>query len=343
MERRHNQRVTRAVRLVAGSVSPRPVAELAWILDLLVQMASYAEPALQELDGSLLPGVAALRVRVLRRYASLWNDSTVGCPELIPTAAEGGCLTDDGLGRLMEWLSTLPGGTAPRRELLSEPLEVRRRVRRRLDRLNGDIRLRRGYRDLLAEVWQLARPAWVRRGRAVAARAAAEWTRRLAPVATWPSLVQLMPPRHPLTRDDELAGFGLFRRSRFSLAPLYFCMSGGDVVDLGHEVHVCVPASAREPVRRRRDASYVASRLRLLAEPARVHILIHLLSKQAGVMEISRALEMSQPTVSEHVRMLVSAGLVRPMLTGGRTVYEGSRHGFERVLEDARGTLARWT
>lgn len=331
------------MRLVAGSVSPTPVAELAWILDLLVQTASYAEPALQELDGSLLPGAAALRASVKRRYAGLWNDSTAGCPELVPTAADGGCLGDDGVDRLMAWLSTLPRGTERRHELLSEPPEVRRRVRNRLDRLNSDVRLRRGYRDLLVEIWQLARPAWVKRGQSVAARAAAEWTRQLAPVASWPSLVRLMPPRHPLTRDDELAAFGLFRRSRFTLAPLYFCMSGGDVVDLGHEVHISVPASAREPVRRRRDASYVASRLRLLAEPARVHILVHVLSTQAGVMDIARALQMSQPTVSEHVRSLAAAGLVRPIRTGGRTVYAGSRRGFERVLEDARATLARWT
>ena len=339
----HNRHVTRAVRLVAGRVAPRPVAELAWILDLLVQTSSYAEPALQELDDSLLPGVAALRASVQRRYDGLWNDSTAGCPELVPTAADGDCLGDDGVDRLMAWLSTLPRGRMERHELLSEPPQVRRRVRHRMDRLNRDIRLRRGYRDLLVEIWQHARPAWVKRGQSAAARAAAEWNRRLAPVASWPSLVQLMPPRHPLKRDDELAAFGLFRRSRFTVAPLYFCMSGGDVVDLGQQVHISVPASAREPVRRSRDASYVASRLRLLAEPPRVHILIHLFSTQAGVMDIARALQMSQPAVSEHVRTLAAAGLVRPIRTAGRTVYTGSRRGFERVLEDARATLAHWT
>ena len=331
------------MRLVAGGASPRPVSELAWILDLLVQTASYAEPALQELDSSLLPGVAGLRASVTRRLGSLWDDSVAGCPELLPAAADGGCLDTDDMERLMAWLSKLPDGAPPHHELLSEPAAFRRKVRSRLRRMNTDIRLRRAYRDTLAEVWRLARPAWVKRGRSVAARAATEWTRRLAPVASWPALVRLMPPRHPLTRDDELAASGLFRRSRVTLAPLYFCMSGGGVVDLGQEVHVSVPASAREPVRRRRDASYVASRVRLLAEPARVHILIHLLSTHAGVMEIARSLQMSQPVVSEHIRTLAAAGLVRPVRTGGRTVYAGSRRGFERVLEDARATLARWT
>jgi ArsR family transcriptional regulator, arsenate/arsenite/antimonite-responsive transcriptional repressor len=323
--------------------SPSLAAELAWVLDLLVQSARYAEPALDELDRTLLPGVMAFRPRLIARFASLFMDDLRGCPELLLTAAMGGCLSDHEPRRLLAWLSTLPKKTPAAPELLTEPGPNRRALLRRLAVLDADIRVRRAYRDVVAEVWELARPAWQRRGRAVVARASAEWTRKVKNTMTAGALAKLMPPRHPLTRRELPAVAALFRRRpRFAVVPVYFCMSGGQLADLGDHLHVGVPASALEPARRTRDASFVADRLRNLAEPTRVHILIYLMSAPSGVMEITRALGMTQPTVSEHVRVLAAAGLVRRMRRGGRNVYTASRLSLERLVEDARATLVRW-
>jgi len=60
-------------------------------------------------------------------------------------------------------------------------------------------------------------------------------------------------------------------------------------------------------------------------------------------MEIARALRISQPAVSTHVRMLLRAGLVRPLRKQGHPVYSASAGGVERLLDDATATLARWT
>ncbi|HET7421518.1 MAG TPA: metalloregulator ArsR/SmtB family transcription factor [Candidatus Dormibacteraeota bacterium] len=323
--------------------APSAVAELAWLLDLLVQGARYAEPALDELDRSLLPGIAALRPSIRESFVSLWNDAIRGCPELLVLAHESGRAPDDDPRGLFSWLSTLPSHPAGRHELLSEVPGARRAIRRRLDRLATDVRLRRAYRNVLSEVWSAAAPAWERRGRASAARAAAEYRRRLASARTASDVVRSMPPRHPLTRADPARVALLFRRRpRFAVAPMFFCMSGGSIVDLDDHLHIGVPASANEPVRRNRDALFVASRARVLAEPTRVHVLIHLLSRPSGVMEMTRALKMSQPTVSEHVRVLMAAGVIRRRREGSRTVLVPAERGFERLLEDARATLARW-
>jgi DNA-binding transcriptional ArsR family regulator len=323
--------------------SPSLPAELAWVLDLLVQSASYAEPALDELDRTLLPGVTALRPRVIHRFGSLFKDELRGCPELLIAAAMGGCLRDEEPRRLLGWLSTLPKKMQVAPELLTEPGPDRRPLQRRLALLDAEIRVRRGYRDIVAEVWDLARPAWLRRGRAVAARAAAEWSGKVRRTTRSGALVKLMPPRHPLTRRQQPAVAALFRRRpRFSVVPVYFCMSGGQLADLGDHLHIGVPASALEPARRTRDAVFVADRLRNLAEPTRVRILIYLMSAPSGVMEITRALGMTQPTVSEHVRLLTAAGLVRRVRRGGRTMYSASPPSIERLLEDARATLVRW-
>jgi ArsR family transcriptional regulator len=328
-------------RPACREVSPSAPAELAWILDLLTQTARYAEPALAELDASLLPGVKSLRAPVMERARRLWNDSLAGCPELLPAADQADSVLGDEIGQLLAWLTTGAGGRpVTDYELLTEPAADRAAIRARLRRLKEDVETRRAYRDLIAEVWQLAAAGWKRRGRLFALEACGRWRARLESGA---SIEDLMPPRHPLTYADRLGFEDIFQaRTEFALSPLYHCLSGGQVVDLTDHVHISVPASDLLPIRKLRDAAFVADRLRVLAEPTRVHILIQLLSAPAGVMDLARALNMSQPTVSGHLKVLRAAGLVQPRRAAHRTVFAGSRKRIERLLEDARATIARW-
>jgi hypothetical protein len=46
--------------------------------------------------------------------------------------------------------------------------------------------------------------------------------------------------------------------------------------------------------------------------------------------------------VSGHVKILRDAGLIQPRRFGARTVMVPSRRRVERLIEDARATLARW-
>ncbi len=328
-------------RPACREISPSAVAELAWILDLLTQTARYAEPALAELDASLLPGIKGLRAPVMARAGRIWNDSLGGCPELLPAADQADCVLGDDNARLLEWLTTGAGGRpVTDYELLTEPAADRSAIRMRLRRLKEEVETRRAYRDLVAEVWQLAAGEWKRKGRRLALEACDRWKSRLESGA---AIEDLMPPRHPLTYADRLGFDDIFQaRAEFALTPLYFCLSGGQVVDLTDHVHISVPASDLLPIRKLRDAAFVADRLRVLAEPTRVHILIQLLSAPAGVMDLARALRMSQPTVSGHLKVLRNAGLVQPRRSAHRTVFVGSRKRIERLLEDARATIARW-
>jgi ArsR family transcriptional regulator len=286
----------------------------------------------------------ALRPKLKHRYGYIFRDNNLrGCPELLIVATQCASAADPDPRRLLTCLSTLPKRPQPVPGLLAEPASERRLIRRRLELLGSDIRRRRAYRDLLEEVWDVARPEWQRRGRAVVSEASAIWKRRLTSTVTARAVVGLMPPRHPLTRHDERFVARLLRvRPRFAVVPVYFCMSGGQLADLDEHLHIGVPASPLEPARRTRDAEFVADRIRNLAEPTRVHILIYLMSRPSGVMQLTRALGMTQPTVSEHVRRLVAAGLVRPVRAGGRAIYAASPHSLDRLLEDARATVRRW-
>jgi DNA-binding transcriptional ArsR family regulator len=328
-------------RPACRDVSPSAPAELAWILDLLTQTARYAEPALAELDASLLPGVKNLRAPVMARARRIWNDSLAGCPELLPAADQADSVRDDDNSRLLAWLTTGAGGRPiTDYELLSEPAADRSAIRLRLRRLKEEVETRRAYRDLIAEVWQLAAGEWKQRGRRVVLEACDRWRSRLESGA---AIEDLVPPRHPLTYADWLGFDDIFQvRAEFALSPLYFCLSGGLVVDLTDHVFIAVPASDLLPIRKLRDAAFVADRLRVLAEPTRVHILIQLLAAPAGVMDLARALRMSQPTVSGHLKVLRNAGLIQSRRAAHRTVFVGSRRRIERLLEDARATIVRW-
>jgi ArsR family transcriptional regulator, arsenate/arsenite/antimonite-responsive transcriptional repressor len=84
------------------------------------------------------------------------------------------------------------------------------------------------------------------------------------------------------------------------------------------------------------DASALADRFKALADPARVAIVNRLAAAdEVCVCDLNAALELSQPTVSHHLRVLREAGLV-----------ESSRRGtwaFYRLVPEAiaqlRGTL----
>jgi len=322
------------------AVSPSAPSELAWLLNLLTQTARYAEPALAELDGSLLPGISGLRKPIKERLSAMWNDELAGCPELMYAAHEADCVLDDDLNRLFAWLADRPTKSAADHAMLTEPEPDRPAIAGRLRKLRENPRARDAYRSVLLEVWHLASDAWERRGRAVVAQACDAWKLRLN--AGVP-IEELVPPRHPLTYADRLGFDDLFtHRAEFALSPLYFCVSGGHVIDLDDYVSIAVPASDLLPVRKVRDAAFVSDRLRVLAEPSRVQIVIQLLSAPSGVMDLARSLHMSQPTVSGHLKILRQAGLIQPRRFGTRTVMVASRKRIERLLEDARATIARW-
>src|SRR5258708_4303221 len=321
-------------------VSPSAPSELAWLLNLLAQRARYAEPALAELDASILPGIGRLRQPVRIRLEQLWNDGMGGCPELMYAAHLADCVFDDSPERLLAWLAKASDASTAGLAMLTEPEQDRPAIVARLNRMRDDAKLRNAYRDILADVWRVASGGGGFKGRGAVAGAGVGLEGK---VDTGGSVEGVVPPRHPPPYAARPGFDDLFaHRSEYALSPLYFCMSGGHVVDLDDYVHVAVPSSDLLPVRKVRDAMFVADRLRVLAEPTRVHILIQLLSAPSIVMESARALRVSQPTVMGHLMILRQAGCIQPKRFGARIVLVASRKRVERLLEDARATIARW-
>ena len=95
----------------------------------------------------------------------------------------------------------------------------------------------------------------------------------------------------------------------------------------------CGPATPPLP---RADADALAARFKALADPARVAIVNRLAAaEEVCVCDLNAALELSQPTVSHHLRVLREAGLVESSRRGTWAFYRL----VPEAIEQLRGTL----
>jgi DNA-binding transcriptional ArsR family regulator len=93
----------------------------------------------------------------------------------------------------------------------------------------------------------------------------------------------------------------------------------GTTPDAGDEVHECGP-STPAPVRTPAALAAAGDLLRALAAPVRIAIVLQLRDSPRCVHDLVDALGVTQPLISQHLRVLKSAGVVH-----------GDRHGREVV------------
>lgn len=74
------------------------------------------------------------------------------------------------------------------------------------------------------------------------------------------------------------------------------------------------------------DASFAA-----LADPTRRAILARLALGEATVMELAKPFEMSQPAISQHLKVLESAGLITRRVDGARRPRRLAKPGIEAM------------
>jgi ArsR family transcriptional regulator len=93
----------------------------------------------------------------------------------------------------------------------------------------------------------------------------------------------------------------------------------------------CGPAT---PPLAAEDAAALASRFKALADPARVAIVNRLAAAdEVCVCDLNAALELSQPTVSHHLRVLREAGLVESTRRGTWAFYRLVPEAVEQLRE----------
>jgi DNA-binding transcriptional ArsR family regulator len=95
--------------------------------------------------------------------------------------------------------------------------------------------------------------------------------------------------------------------------------------------HGTIPAPVRTP----RTLAAAGDLLRALAAPVRIAIVLQLLESDRCVHDLVDALGVAQPLISQHLRVLKSAGVVRGERRGREVVYSLVDDHLAHIVVDA--------
>jgi ArsR family transcriptional regulator len=271
------------------------------------------------------------------RIATFWDSPDYHAfDEMLVYAWHTGTFLDETIDAFFE---RLPGAMRQKIEvppLPSERPDVPGIVAERLEMLRTSAELRQRYLAMLTDTWAVLGPLWRKRGRPAVLDAIRglrdipanlEGLRRLFPGVTMLRKEQYEPLlQNALDRDQVvivplwLAGDGQF----------LFALPGVLQIGFGLE-------SGRRVEIKREQAERVASRLKVLSDPTRVGMLRQAMHDAATITDLANYFELSQPTVSVHMKALREAGLVDAEKSGNQTRYRARP---ERIWEYVADALA---
>jgi ArsR family transcriptional regulator, zinc-responsive transcriptional repressor len=101
----------------------------------------------------------------------------------------------------------------------------------------------------------------------------------------------------------------------------------------GHPGEICPTPPG--PVRTSRTLAAAGDLLRALAAPVRIAIVLQLREAACCVHDLVDALDVPQPLISQHLRVLKGAGVVRGERRGREVVYSLVDHHLAHIVVDA--------
>ncbi len=233
------------------------------------------------------------------------------------------------------WAGLAAGAAAPPRfePLGSETAEDQRRFRARLARLHDDPEHRRRWLDLLGDVWAAVEGDWRAGGRDVADSLAWDMRAKLPEVGLYADMAPVVQGCDFGGLLAKLVGDGALAGLPVIIAPAWLGRNGLLVA-----LTTCLLYGPPTPTRAtglRQETRERARRHKALGDPTRLFIFQATARRPRTVGELARELEVAQPTVSNHVRILREAGLVDQEKEGGRRLVADVAS-FERFLDESR-------
>ena len=220
--------------------------------------------------------------------------------------------------------------------LPSEEAEVQPLAQARIDRLAASTSLRAEWMALLRRLWAAVRTDWEAWGEAEAVGLARALDAR---VTAGESLASLVPSRHFAMGDgyrDVLA-----RRTRLILTPQVLNPENKYILQAdGGPIYLGFGAEAEGHIEDRRKVREVeAAAFKVFADRTRLGILTSLLGHTSSITDLARSFDVSQPTVSAHVKILRDAGLLTQERRGALTLYRADKDSVKALLNKASAGL----
>jgi DNA-binding transcriptional ArsR family regulator len=318
--------------LPAVRVETSVAVELEWAMATALHPDWMAEhPTLGE--------VYARRAELVGELRSLWPaELGLGCAgflEIVVLAHHAGQLFGDAealLGALPEATATA-AAEVRRLPLRSETDEDRRAVLARLGQLRRSRGRREHYVEVLRRVWAALEEDWAVHGRPGVEQAVSGRRLALAGGATWQDVADESCFSDRLTA----AVAGMEPGSALVVVPAYYTHKGM-FVDLPGTLLVGVRSEPDGAVARARTEG-LARQLKAISDPTRLAILDALGRGPRTVTELAAAFSLSQPTVSNHVKLLRDAGLVGDGREGRRRRLAVRSDQVDRLVGGLRNLL----
>ena len=267
------------------------------------------------------------------RARAFWPDAPGDFTELVVFAYESGTLfgadAEPFLARLEEtaaaqfFIPDFPG------EDPDDALTIRRHILE----LRNDADLRHRYVALLRDVWEVLRPDG-EHNVAAGLRAVEEVTQRLErmpwreAVPEWSIAWCTMsePMLDPAAERGELV-----------IVPMFINEHGKFILSMpGITVLSYVPGERAPDYKiARHTAEAIAARHKVASDPTRLQLLGSLLKKGNTVSDLAGMYDLSQPTVSVHMKQLREAGLVTSERSGAQVLYRALPLKVRELLGDA--------
>lgn len=309
-------------------VETSAVAELEWVMD----SAMHADWRAGHPD---LEGIHRSEPELAVALQGLWSPeqatSCGGFLELTVLAQLCGQLfgtnADAFLDALPDAMAKAPVD-ALQLPLHSESDDDRRVVLSRLAALRRSKSMRNRYVEVAGHAWAAARPVWEHHGRASVERAVQQWGRQLDGGTGWQDLSDN--PCAAFTDHLPKVVSAIGANAQIALLPSYFAHKGF-YVDVKNMLLVSVRSQPSTPVARRRSEG-LARQLKTISDPTRLAILDALRRSPRSVTELAAEFSLSQPTVSNHVRLLREGGLVTDERHGRRRQLTVSAEAVERLM-----------
>jgi ArsR family transcriptional regulator len=112
------------------------------------------------------------------------------------------------------------------------------------------------------------------------------------------------------------------------------CVSISELTVLNNEALACCTPLSREPMTEE-QAAQVAPLLKALADPVRLRLMSMVLSHEGGeacVCDLTPAFDLSQPTISHHLKVLHESGLLNRQKRGVWVYYQARPEAMDAML-----------
>jgi ArsR family transcriptional regulator len=270
------------------------------------------------------------------RVLNFWPDGLMCFVEAQVMAYQAGVIATTDFPTFRARVEATLGSIPLDLELGSESAEDRTAILTRVSRLQRSSKLRGSYFDLLSEIWSAIAPWWESDGAPAVRRTTADVRRALDRGVKWHEIVTTECPtflEHSLEiveRSERgypvvLAPCALFGKG------LYLELPGCILVGFG--VHGAVQVA-------RARTEQLVRPLRALADPTRLAIFEYLKTGPVAVSDIAQAFNLSQPTVSVHVKRLREAELVTAERRGNRLEISVNEQSTEILASDLATLLS---